>query len=74
LAALKELIRAAVLAHNQLLRPIVEWLLREPLFYKCPELLEHCFITMAYEYSKVRLTPIVMECAYAIICPCDLHY
>ncbi|XP_066323096.1 uncharacterized protein [Miscanthus floridulus] len=55
LAALKELIRAAVLAHNQLLRPIVEWLLREPLFYKCPELLEHCFITMPYEYSKILI-------------------
>ena len=68
LAALKELIRAAVLAHNQLLRPIVEWLLREPLFYKCPELLEHCFITMPYEYIKVRLAP------YAIICTCYLHY
>ncbi|CAD6202461.1 unnamed protein product [Miscanthus lutarioriparius] len=55
LAALKELIRAAVLAHNQLLRPIVEWLLREPLFYKCPELLEHCFITMPYEYIKILI-------------------
>lgn len=67
LAALKELIRAVVAHHPLLLRPIVDWLLLEPDFYKCPELLEYCFITMPYEYSKVRrLTPRDMECAYAM--------
>ncbi|KAG0552385.1 hypothetical protein BDA96_01G503300 [Sorghum bicolor] len=55
LAALKELIRAVVSHPQLLIRPIVDWLLREPQFYKCPELLEHCFITMPYEYSKILI-------------------